>query len=187
MDPGTNCTAWAPSPTRSSILLVQATNSPLLLHIHSARPLADLIVTYDTFTPLAKQAVVLYEAPANGSYATLLSQLADMRVGAVYITDKGNTHAAFPSKWAAFVRDVANTQIPSTLSSATGASSTESTSPSTDQTVGVTGKRQSTSAPSPAWAPPASTYPSESRASLSRPAPSPPNADPPPAYSDAGV
>ncbi|KAJ6507496.1 Spherulation-specific family 4-domain-containing protein [Mycena vulgaris] len=97
-------------------------------------PLADLINTYeymysafdaaslsgDTATPLPKQSVVLTNAPVNGSYSAIISRLAELGVGAVYITDAGDTDSALPRQWAAFVSEVANA---APLSSSTSAGS----------------------------------------------------------------
>ncbi|KAJ7922236.1 Spherulation-specific family 4-domain-containing protein [Mycena leptocephala] len=115
-------------------------------------PLVDLINTYEYLysafdtaslldsasTPLSKQSVVLTNAPAN--FTSVVGQLANLGVGAVYITDKGNTDTALPTQWSAFVEEVAKlapSGSPTGSSTATGshsASKTESsTSPSSTE------------------------------------------------------
>ncbi|KAJ6542858.1 Spherulation-specific family 4-domain-containing protein [Mycena capillaripes] len=120
-------------------------------------PLVDLINTYEFLyssfntaslsdgasTPLSKQSVVLTNAPTNDSYSAIVSQLANLGVGAVFITDRGNTDSALPSQWSAFVSEVAKL-VPSgssTISSSDAAvlSSTSNTgsltSPSSTEPV----------------------------------------------------
>ncbi|KAJ7468756.1 hypothetical protein FB451DRAFT_1401110 [Mycena latifolia] len=81
----------------------------------------------DASTPLSKQSVVLTNAPANGSYGTVISQLASLGVAAVYITEAGSTDSALPSHWSAFVAEVAKT---GSSSSSAGSSSLASTASS---------------------------------------------------------
>ncbi|KAF7333621.1 hypothetical protein MSAN_02405000 [Mycena sanguinolenta] len=107
-------------------------------------PLVDLINTYEylysafdvsllsdnTSTPLSKQSVVLTNAPTNDSYSTVLSELENLAVCAVYITDKGDTDSALPSQWSALVSEL-GTITPGAVSASSngGASQTGSSTP----------------------------------------------------------
>ncbi|KAJ7689229.1 Spherulation-specific family 4-domain-containing protein [Mycena olivaceomarginata] len=114
-------------------------------------PLVDLINTYEYLysafdvaslansasTPLSKQSVVLTNAPANDSFGTLVSQLDSSGVGAVYITDKGNTDSALPSQWSALVSEI-GTLAPSSSSASGPLTATGLTSASASETASPT-------------------------------------------------
>ncbi|KAJ7270306.1 Spherulation-specific family 4-domain-containing protein [Mycena rebaudengoi] len=97
-------------------------------------PLVDLITTYESSyssfsvgslssassTPRSKQTVILTDAPASGSYSSVISQLQDVGVAAIYITDASISSQDIPRQLSAWVSDVA---------SVSGGSTTPSTSP----------------------------------------------------------
>ena len=64
-------------------------------------------LSFGATMPLAKQAVILNNAPAKDSYSGIITKLASLGLGAVYITDKTDTDARLPVQWSAFVDDVA--------------------------------------------------------------------------------
>ena len=63
-------------------------------------------------------AVWLTEAPKNGSYSTVIAQLVEKGVRAVYISDLSEDQSGVPSQWTSFAADVgkSNTvQVPSVI------------------------------------------------------------------------
>ncbi|KAJ6542860.1 Spherulation-specific family 4-domain-containing protein [Mycena capillaripes] len=96
-------------------------------------PLVDLINTYDSSyssfkptsllntdsTPLSKQSVWLFDAPPSGSYTSVLNQLENLGVAAVFITNATTTGGSLPPKFSVFASDVANVKetVSSTKSS----------------------------------------------------------------------
>ncbi|KAJ7278940.1 Spherulation-specific family 4 [Mycena rebaudengoi] len=85
-------------------------------------PLVDLVNTYESSyssfsvgslsssssTPRSKQTVILTNAPASGSYSSVISQLQDAGVAAVYITDVSDDSQDIPKQLSAWVSDVAS-------------------------------------------------------------------------------
>ncbi|KAF7345000.1 hypothetical protein MVEN_01662800 [Mycena venus] len=114
-------------------------------------PLVDLINTYEFLyssfdatslsdsasTPLSKQSVVLTNAPANDSYSTVISGLASLGVGAVFVTDKGDTDSALPSQLIAFVSEIA--KLAPDSSSSFGSPSATVSSPSPTASLALPG------------------------------------------------
>jgi hypothetical protein len=85
-------------------------------------PLVDLVTTYESSyssfsigslssassTPRSKQTVILTDAPASGSYSSVISQLQDVGVAAIYITDASISSQDIPRQFSAWVSDVAS-------------------------------------------------------------------------------
>ncbi|KAF9461386.1 Spherulation-specific family 4-domain-containing protein [Collybia nuda] len=80
---------------------------------------ADANVFTSASTPASKQSVWLTEAPKNGSYSVVISQLIKKGIRAVYISDLRDDQSGIPSQWASFVADVGKTnmiQAPTSIS-----------------------------------------------------------------------
>ncbi|KAJ7914267.1 Spherulation-specific family 4-domain-containing protein [Mycena leptocephala] len=125
-------------------------------------PLVDLINTYDSAyssfdptalsntdsTPLSKQSAMLFDASPSTSDTSLLNQLGNLGVAAVYITNRTTTGGSLPSKFSTFVDDVTSVrQAVSSHSSKSGGSSTGSLS-STGSSTSSASTTSSTSSPS---------------------------------------
>ncbi|KAJ7468755.1 Spherulation-specific family 4-domain-containing protein [Mycena latifolia] len=106
--------------------------------------IADLINTYEdsysSFNPsslsgtLSKQSVMLENAPATGSYSTMISQLESLGVAAVYITNEPVSSSALPAQLSEFVSEVASVGGSSTSSGSSSSGSTSSGSTSSGNT-----------------------------------------------------
>ncbi|KAG5642557.1 hypothetical protein DXG03_002570 [Asterophora parasitica] len=124
--------------------------------------LTDLVVTYQgtypafktsdlvisSSVPASKQSVILLKAPAEGSYAPIISQLTSFGVAAVYITDLSTPGGGIPAQWASFVDNVAGiVGAPNdSPSSSPGASPTAVTSNGSAPTKPVTSEISTPSA-----------------------------------------
>ncbi|KAJ7145687.1 Spherulation-specific family 4-domain-containing protein [Mycena epipterygia] len=104
--------------------------------------MVDLVNTYEdsysSFTAsslsgtLSKQSVILVNAPSTGSYSTVISQLENLGVAAVYISNVPDTSQDLPVQLSEFVSEIAGTGGSSTSS---GSTSSGSTSGSTSGTT----------------------------------------------------
>ncbi|KAF7333626.1 hypothetical protein MSAN_02405500 [Mycena sanguinolenta] len=101
--------------------------------------IADLINTYEdsysSFDPdslsgtMSQQSVILVKSPATGTYNTVISRLANLGVGAVYISSVSDSSQALPAQLSEFASEIASVGG-GTASSGTSASSSSSTASS---------------------------------------------------------
>ncbi|KAJ6618977.1 Spherulation-specific family 4-domain-containing protein [Mycena sp. CBHHK59/15] len=111
-------------------------------------PMADLVNTYEdsysSFNPdslsgtISKQSVTLVNAPATGSYSTVISRLESLGVGAVYITNLPDSSQDFPSQLSEFVGEVASVGGVSTSSGSSSGSTSSGTNSSGTTSSGST-------------------------------------------------
>ncbi|KAF9461381.1 Spherulation-specific family 4-domain-containing protein [Collybia nuda] len=66
----------------------------------------DENVDNSSSTPVSKQSVWLTEAPTEGSYSAVISQLAKKGVAAAYISNLREDESGIPSQWTSFAADV---------------------------------------------------------------------------------
>ncbi|KAG6917387.1 hypothetical protein DXG01_002766 [Tephrocybe rancida] len=67
--------------------------------------MSDLVIS--SSSPASKQGVILSLASTIDSYSEMISQLSSAGVGAVYITDLGNSVSGIPQQWSVLVDGVA--------------------------------------------------------------------------------
>ncbi|KAJ7468757.1 Spherulation-specific family 4-domain-containing protein [Mycena latifolia] len=139
--------------------------------------IADLINTYEdsysSFNPsslsgtLSKQSVTLVNAPATGSYSSVISQLEGLGVAAVYITNVPDSSSDLPVQLSEFVGEVASAGGGSTSSGSSSSGTTSSGSTSSGSTSSESNPSDPSNPSSPASA--VSSSKSQSSSSAARP------------------
>ncbi|KAJ7753962.1 Spherulation-specific family 4-domain-containing protein [Mycena maculata] len=117
--------------------------------------MVDLVNTYETsyssFTPaslsgtLSKQSVILTNAPSTGAYSSVISELENMGVAAVYISDVSDSSPDLPIQLSEFVSEVASVGGSSTSAGSTSGSSSGSTTSSGEASSGFTSSSSASS------------------------------------------
>ncbi|KAJ6476398.1 Spherulation-specific family 4-domain-containing protein [Mycena sanguinolenta] len=132
--------------------------------------IADLINTYEdsysSFDPdslsgtMSQQSVILVKSPTTGTYSAVISQLANLGVGAVYISSVSDSSQALPAQLSEFANEIASVggdatssgplTAASSSSSTAGSAPASSKSPSFSQSLSLGGASlQTSSAQSP--------------------------------------